>query len=158
MTYIPVLYSLMVTVFVAYVSYIWANYGVQKSISQSYYVLPDNLKFLMTLFCWGFAFPAMIIGNSFWMMLAGGGIIFVGAAAAFKQKMTKIYHFAGAGIGITASQIATIRNFELWPFTIGFVVIGLILLLLRKKIKGWIWWLEITAFISICIVLGITLF
>jgi len=76
----------MITIFVSYVAAIWIIFGVQKSISASYYKLPKKWKFLMTLFCWGIGFPAMIIGQSIWMILAGAGICFVGAAAAFGEN------------------------------------------------------------------------
>ena len=148
-------YLTMLLVFVSYVSFIWAKYGVQKSISQSYYVLPQKLKYLMTLFCWGFAFPAAILGQCDLMTIAAGGIIFVGAAAAFQQKMTHTFHMVGAGVGVAASQLAILVNYGMWPMNIAFISIGLILLLLKKKIPNWIWWAEIAAFVSICIVLGI---
>jgi len=153
------LFITMITVFVGYVGFIWAKYGVQKSISQSYYVLPDKLKPLMTLFCWGFGIPAIILGSSGLMFLAGAGICFVGAAAAFQQKMTHDIHMIGAGIGVAASQVAIVAQYGMWPITAAFVVISLLLLLFREKIKmHQIWWIEIVAFLSICIVLGITLF
>ena len=148
-------FIMMLTVFISYVGFIWAKYGVQHSISQSYYVLPDNLKRLMTVFCWGFAIPAMIIGSTALMFIAGSGIAFVGAAAAFQQKLTKWFHFAGAGIGVAAGEFAMIFNFGLWPVFAAFLAIGLPLFIFRKKIPNWIWWLEITAFVTICIGLGI---
>ena len=158
MTYIPILYGIMVAVFVSYVTYIWAKYGVQHSISQSYYVLPEKLRFLMTLFCWGFAIPAIIVGGTGLMFLAGSGIAFVGAAAAFQEKMTKEVHYIGAGVGVAASQLSMFVNFGLWPINVVFFAIALPLFLFRKKIKNWIWWAEIAAFVSICIGLGIILF
>ena len=159
MTYIPVLYTIMLTVFVSYVAFIWAKYGVLKSISQSYYELPEKLRPLFTFFCWGFAIPAMILGSSGLMFLAGSGIAFVGAAAAFQEKMTKEVHYIGAGIGVLASQLAIILQYGMWPISVAFFGLSLLLLLFRKKInKHHIWWIEILAFVSICIVLGITLF
>lgn len=153
------LYLGMVGVFVSYVGYIWAKYGVQKSISQSYYVLPEKLRPLMTFFCWGFAFPAIILGSSALMFVAGAGICFVGAAAAFQETMTKEVHMIGAGVGVAASQVAIGVQYGMWPINVAFVVIALLLLLFRKQIKQHqIWWIEIAAFLSICIVLGITLF
>lgn len=159
MTYIPVLYTLMTTVFVSYVAYIWAKYGVLKSISQSYYELPKKLQPFFTFFCWGFAIPAIILGSSGVMFLAGSGIAFVGAAAAFQEEMTKEVHMIGAGVGVLASQLAIYFQYGMWPVNIAFIVLSLLLLLFRKKINNkHIWWIEIAAFISIFIVLGITLF
>lgn len=159
MTYIPVLYVTMLTVFVSYVAYIWSKYGVLKSISQSYYELPEKLKPLFTFFCWGFAIPAIILGSSGIMFLAGAGIAFVGAAAAFKETMTKEVHMVGAGVGVFASQLAIIFQYGMWPVSATFFGLSLLLLIFRKKInKKHIWWIEILAFLSICIVLGIILF
>lgn len=159
MTYVPIVYFIMLIVFFSYVGYIWAKYGVQTSISQSYYVLPKNIQFLMTFFCWGFAFPAMILGSSGLMFLAGAGIAFVGAAAAFQETMTHEVHMIGAGVGVAASQLAIILQYHMWPISVAFAVISLLLLLFRKQIEyKHIWWIEIAAFISICIVLGISIF
>ncbi len=145
----------MLVVFISYVSWIWARYGVLKSISQSYYELPKNLQFLFTFFCWGFSLPAIIVGSTGLIFLAGSGIGFVGAAAAFQEDMTHEVHMIGAGTGVTASQLAIFLNFGLWPINIAFISASLFLLLFRKKIRGWIWWIEIAAFLSICIALGI---
>jgi hypothetical protein len=160
MTYIPVLYVTMLTVFVSYVAYIWAKYGVLKSISQSYYELPEKLRPLFTFFCWGFALPAIILGSSGLMFLAGSGIAFVGAAAAFQEKMTQEVHMVGAGTGVLASQLAIILQYHMWPVSAVFFGVSLILLFLgwQKIAPKKIWWIEILAFLSICIVLGITLF
>ena len=159
MTYIPVLYALMTTVFVSYVAWIWARCGVLSSISQSYYELPKNLQPLFTFFCWGFAIPAIILGSSSVMFLAGTGIAFVGAAAAFQETMTHDVHYIGAGVGVLASQLAIAFQYGMWPVNIAFISVALLLLLFRKKLNNkHIWWIEIAAFISICIVLGISLF
>lgn len=159
MTYIPVFYTILLTVFVSYVFYIWTKYGVLPSISESYYRLPKKLKPLFTFFCWGFAFPSMILGSSSLMFLAGAGICFVGAAAAFQEKMTHDVHMLGAGVGITASQLAIIFQYDMWPISATFVGLSLLMLIFKGKINNkHIWWIEILAFTSICIVLGINLF
>ena len=162
MTYVLTFYILMLLVFFTYVGVIWAKYGVLPSISHSYYSLPDNKKFLFTLWCWGYAIPAMIVGSTPLMFFAGAGIAFVGAAAAYREKMTETVHIIGALSGILFSQLSTILDFDLWPITIGFAAIALPLVLTRFiKIKGKTicknrtWWIEILAFISMAIVLGI---
>ena len=153
------LYFVMLVVFFSYVGYIWAKYGVQTSISQSYYVLPEKLRPLMTFFCWGFALPAIILGSSGVMFLAGAGICFVGAAAAFQEEMTHEVHMIGAGVGVLASQLAIIFQYGMWPITAVFAGISISLLLFAKQIKEkQIWWIEIAAFLSICLVLGLKLF
>jgi len=146
----------MLTVFITYVGFIWSKYGVLPSISDSYYELPKQINFLFTLFCWGFAFPAVIIGldltDNFLMFLAGGGIMFVGAAAAFKQELTDTVHKIGAFGGVIFSQLSIAFDFKMYYVNVIFVVLGLLILL--TKIKNRIWWLELVAFSSICYVLG----
>lgn len=83
-----IILGILILTFISYIWHIVKNYGILPSISESYYRLSDKQKKLFTFFCWGFAFPTIIIGNSFFLFLAGAGIAFVGAAAAFKSKMT----------------------------------------------------------------------
>jgi hypothetical protein len=154
----------MLTVFAGYVSFIIGKYGILPSISESYYRLPKNLTFLFTLFCWGFALPAAIVGldltDNFLMFFAGGGIMFVGAAAAFKEQFTKRVHFIGAAIGITAAQLSTAFDFHMYYINVIFVVLALTILLGKYlgKIKNYVWWIEMVAFLSICYVLGYQLY
>jgi len=147
------LYIIMLVVFFSYVGFIWIKYGVQRSISDSYYRLPDKWKFLMTLFCWGFAVPAMIIGNTALMFLAGSFIAFVGVAAAFKESMTKEVHMIGAYGGVLFSQMSIMIDYGLWPISALFLLFSTTLLLFGAKNQ--IWWQEILAFLLICVVLGL---
>jgi hypothetical protein len=142
----------MVVSFVLYVGFIWIKYGIQKSISDSYYRLPEDDKSLFTLFCWWFAVPAIILGDNLLMFLAGSGIVFVGAAAAFKQnEMQHWVHLVGAYSAILLSQIAIWVKYDLLYVNIIFVVSSVILLFLNVKNK--IWWIEILAFTTICLAL-----
>jgi len=145
----------MVTIFLSYVSFIWLKYGIQKSISESYYVLPDKLKPLFTLFCWGFAFPAIIIGVEITplMFFAGAGICFVGAAAAMHEKFVRKVHMTAAISGIIFSQLAILIGFHMWWLNI--ISLALAALSLLSK-KHFIWWIEIVAFSAICYALGVT--
>ncbi len=86
----------MLSVFVTYVGGTSLKYGILGSISETYYRLPKNKKFLFTFFCWGIAFPAMIIASKPLMFFASAGICFAGAAAAFKEKLTHDVHMIGA--------------------------------------------------------------
>lgn len=149
------LFILMLTVFLSYVSFIWIRYGIQKSISDSYYRLPQKLKFIFTLFCWGFAVPAIILGDNVLMFLAGSGIAFVGAAAAFKEKMTHNVHMIGAYGGVLLSQISIFYNYHLWGLNLLFIILAGTLFIFNIKNK--IWWSEVLAFLTICIVLGLNL-
>ena len=146
----------MQLVFVAYVLFIWIKYGIQKSISESYYVLPKKWNFLFVLFCWLFAFPAMFLGNSYWMLFAGGGIVFVGAAAAMHTFPTRAWHLSGAIGGIILSQLAIFFQYDLLWLNIASLSLAALVALLFKKYA--MWCVELVAFTAISIALGVSIF
>ena len=146
----------MITVFISYVLFIWNKYGIQTSISESYYVLPKKENFLFVLFCWLFAFPAMILGNSWWMFFAGGGIVWVGANAAMHQKPTRLIHLIAAISGIILACLAMIFQYNMWYMVAGIATLIPITYLLDKK--HLFWWIEIIIFTAMSIVIGISLF
>jgi len=155
------LFITMVTIFVGYVATIWGLYGVLPSISDSYYQLPKKLNFIFTLALWGFAFPAMIIGTPVTGLMFGAcaGIMFVGAAAAFHQKVTKTVHIVGATMGMGLSQVAIATSFGLWPITaVSVGLVGLIMLF-RKQLKyKHVWWIELVCFVAIGLTYGLYIF
>lgn len=151
-----ILFIIMITVFISYVTFIWSNYGIQNSISDSYYVLPEKWNWLFVAFSWLFAFPAMILGDSYLMLFAGAGIVFVGAAAAMHVKSINIIHNIGAVSGIFLACIAIIIQYHMWYMILILIILSLISLKLDKK--NIIWWVELIIFTSISIVLGISLF
>jgi len=148
----------MVLVFISYVSFIWLKYGVQPSISQSYYKLPRNQRILFTLFCWGFAIPAIAIGSevTFLMFLAGAGIAFVGAAPQLKEKLDHTVHSVAAVSGIIFSQLAIFFAYNMWEINLISLILCIIIPFLTKKY--YIWWIELVAFSAICATFGIYLF
>lgn len=146
----------MVSVFLTYVGYIWLKYGVQKSISESYYVLSEKQNWLFVAFTWLFAFPAMILGDSLLMLYAGSGIVFVGAAAAMHTFPTREVHLAGAIGGMILGCFAMIVQFHMWWLVAGVVTaIGLAALLDKKHLM---WWAEVAIFVAISIALGSSIF
>ena len=151
-----ILFILMVTVFLSYVTFIWSKYGVQRSISESYYVLPLKWNWLFVAFCWLFAFPAMILGSSYLMLFAAGGIVFVGAAAAMHTFPTRAVHMIGAVGGMILASLAMIIQYHMWYMAAGVAVLALLSLLLDKKRA--MWWTELIIFTAISITLGISLF
>lgn len=152
------LFLFMVVVFCTYVTCIGLKYGILPSISESYYVLPKNYKPLFTLFCWAFAFPAIILGSTPLMFFAGAGICFVGAAAAFKEKMTKEVHYGGAMVGIICSQLSIGLDFHFYYINAFFIITAALIILLKKYLSNTTWWIEIDAFISICMAIGSKIF
>ena len=151
-----ILFSVMVTVFIAYVLFIMIKYGVQKSISESYYALPEKQNFLFVLFTWLFAFPAMILGNSWLMFFAGGGIVFVGANAATRKHPTRAIHLLGAISGMLLGGIAMIIQYHMWYMTAGVLALMPITYFLDKK--HFMWWWETLTMIAINITIAISIF
>jgi len=156
MNYQTILFFVMQAIFLSYLLFVWMRYGAQSSISMSYYVLPENLRPLFTFFCWGFALPAMILGSSGLMFFAGAGIAFVGAACQIKRELTRNVHMVGAYGGIALAQLAIIFSYDLWYVS---AIFFLSIPFFKYVIKSnWIWWVEIVAFTSMSLALGLQVF
>ena len=151
-----ILYAIMVSVFISYVLFITIKYGVQKSISESYYVLPKKENFLFVLFTWLFAFPAMFLGNSLLMFFAGGGIVWVGANAAMHKMPTRAIHLTAAIGGMVLGCLAIIFQYHMWYIVAAIAGLLPIAYLIDKK--HFMWWAELIIFTAFSIVLGISLF
>lgn len=162
MNYNIINFIIMITVFVSYLAYIVYKYGVQTSISDSYYRLPKKINYLFTLFCWGYAIPAMMIGTSVspLMFLAGAGICFVGAAPNFRGiKQENRTHMISAMVAVLASQIAILFSYGYWQINMAFLFACLILTYIPTSWQKYnTWWQEIFAFISISAAYAIQLF
>lgn len=156
MDYQTVLFFAMQAIFLSYLLFVSIRYGAQSSISMSYYVLPKNLRPLFTIFCWGFAMPAIILGSSALMFFAGAGIAFVGAACQIKNELTKRVHMIGAYGGIGFAQLVIVLNYDMWYLSALFF---LSIPFFKYVVKSnWILWVEIVAFTSISIALGLQIF
>lgn len=135
-------------VFISYVSFIWIKYGVQSSISDSYYRLPGKQKILFTLFCWLFAYPMIIMAQNGLMYVAATFIMIVGASPAFKRdELVKFLHMFGAYGGVGFGIASVWVNYYLWYVSILFLFVAALLLIFKVKDK--IWWTEIIAFLTI---------
>lgn len=150
----------MCIIFIGYVLFITIKYGLLPSISESYYRLPKDSNILFTLFCWFFAFPAIVIGiqltGNFLMFLAGASIFFVGAAAAFKHGLSKPVHMTSAYLAVVFSQLSIIFDFKYYEVSI--IAIILMLILVLSKAKTYVFWSELITFASICYVFWSELF
>jgi hypothetical protein len=151
-------FIIMVLVFVSYVSFIWIKYGVQSSISASYYALPKQYNFLFTLFCWGFAIPAIIAGIDVTPLIffAGAGICFVGAAAQINDSWIYKIHAAAAIAGVGFSQLAILFGYNMWHVNAISASLMILIGLLLKKNKTW--WIELVAFSAIVYTIGASIF
>lgn len=133
------------------------KYGVQTSLSRSFYTIEENSKnpnnkwwFSLALLL--FAFPMIVIGVEVTPLffLAGAAVLFVAAAPAFKStKLQHDVHIAGAVIGGAASLLAFItaasarsggESIILWA-TAFLLAAGMGALKLYK-VKNLTWWVE----------------
>ena len=152
------LFSLLFFIFYIYVFYIWYNYGVLPSISDSWYVLPQNKKIFFTLYSWGLSFTVFLLTTTIFMYLSALGLLFVGAATAFKNKFVNYIHTIGAIFSILFSQMSIYFDYNMAYVNIISISSILILFLTRKFVKNYLWWIEIIAFIAIIYSLFIDIF
>ena len=148
--------TIQAVVFISYITFLLIKFkGPLTSISDSWYKLggfDGKLSFLFTLFCWGLAIPMLLqSGSTALFFLSGAGLSFVGVATMFKSKddITPYIHFIGAGIGIIFALIGIGVERYTWIPLLAWSIMALVLKLL--KIKNYIWWIEISAFLTIII-------
>lgn len=145
--YILLGYSLLA--FISYVAFIWIKFGVLSAISDSYYQLTNASKPMFTFFIWSVALPMIIVGvvDTPLMFFAGAFLSFVGAAPAFKEEMEGKVHCVGAVGGIGFGFLAMLLFYQ--SYIIVLLILGFVAYASLKKIKNYLWWIEVVSFISI---------
>jgi len=144
-----VLLIISAAIFISYIQYITFKYGVQKSISESYYDLPKKWQFIFTLTLWGFAVPIMIVGDSAWFFLAGSLICAVGAAPAFKSLATEYnVHMIGAYGGVILGFAGLVFDYHYYSIVL---IAILAMIIMWFNITNKTWWIEILAFATVWI-------
>ena len=133
--------------FFAYLLLMAKLHGIQPSISDNYYVSRHRWTFGMVMWWVGLGMlPAMLeVTPEMWQFSAFfccGGVIFVGAAAAFREEVTRQVHFAGA---ITSAAGAFLWTACVLPpmAGVGFLTCCGLLLWLSRHV---VYWLEVTCF------------
>lgn len=136
-------------VFLVYVGYISIVYGVQTSISESYYCL--NKKSAILIFCltfWMFSIPITILAETGLLFFSGTFISLVGASPAFKShELQRSVHRIGAYGGIIFGMASLIFDYEMWYMVILFIIISINLMFICRN--TFIWWVEVAAFLVI---------
>ncbi len=104
-----------VLIFTTYVVVTRIKLGALPSISESYYVLPRDLKALFTLTLFSFSYLLITAAQDPIIMLSAAGICFTGAAPMFKQsRMEEKVHKTGAFSGIIVGYIYVIKSLILF--------------------------------------------
>jgi len=137
--------------FYSFVGFVWAKFGILKSISESYY----KVGWLFPAFCLivGIGtFAIAWIDNSFLLASSGGALVVVGVLPEIKIPYIKYRHIIAAVLCIILSQLAIYFNYHDWQVNVLFVVFTAIFMIFKKRIFE-IWWEEVVAFTCIFVVL-----
>ena len=141
---------LSIFVFVIYIEYIIKKYGIQDSISASYYCLPLNRQFLFTAFCWFYTTPILLGFTTPLLFLAVACVAMVGAAAAFRgDELINRLHMSCAFGSVVFLQSSIIFDFKCYYISLISILVSGGLFLLRSKIKNAVWWAETINYVAI---------
>ena len=135
--------------------------GIPKSLSMTFYLLQDRKKWLRI---W---FPIMMISMAFLLMpawleisvgspfqflafLAPAGIMFTGAAPAFKSsELENTVHMTSAIFAAITALLWVGLVANLWlAIAIWFVIIAILAIVTKTVKSSYIYWLETVAFLS----------
>jgi hypothetical protein len=143
----------MTTVFPIYTLYIlWRNnWKVLHSVSDSWYILKQkeqHEEILFTIFTYFLGIGLILqYYHSFLFFLGGMGLFWVGTQTQFRGESIKgTIHYVGAVLAIVLSLIGLVINGVWIPLLICGVGTGIMYL---GKIKNFIWWVEMLAFLTI---------
>lgn len=128
-------------------------FGIPWSISDTFYLLEIRKKgygMFFTAWAWLAAFPLMIawidLSEGHWYQamafLACGSLMFVGAAAQFKQSLTNAVHYGAAGLCVASAVTWVILSGYWYIPAITFAICAVV----AAKDRKWVFWFEIAAF------------
>lgn len=148
-----------IAVFVSYYILVLVRFGIQPSISESYYRFPIGANVLFPMFISCISASVIIVGNTPLMFLAGLLLAFVGCAPAFKIEQQGVVHVIGAEGGIILGlasmwidfhmPIIPIIMFVFTVFALPKNLPGKLFDHWLNGIKNYTWWVETVAFVSI---------
>lgn len=139
-----------ILIFFGYLAFIMYNYGVQTSISASYYALPINRQFLFSMFCILYPFPISLMADSLWFWLATVCVMLVGAASAYRgDKMINLIHMSSAFMCVIFSHMAMCFDYQAYYISGVSFVVSLFLMIFKDKIINGVWWAEILTYLAI---------
>ena len=139
--------------FPLYITYIlWRNnWKVLHSVSDSWYILKQkehHEEILFTLFTYFLGIGLILqYYHSFLFFLGGMGLFWVGTQTQFRgESIRGTIHYVGAVLAIVLSLIGLLTQGVWIPLLICGVGTGVMYL---GKIKNFIWWVEMLAFLTI---------
>lgn len=133
--------SLQFFTFATYVAFIAYRYGIQRSVSHSYYLIKHQWLFTVVMWIVGICqcFHADLHPLFF---LSGAGLCFLGAANAFNDlRMTYRAHLVGTVTAIVAGIVAFLFLLPS-PIVAANLLITIPIAIYFFVKKTWVWWLE----------------
>lgn len=154
----------VIVAFLLYLVYngvVLGGFGVPKSLSMTFYLFQEKKKWTRIFF------PIMMISTAFLLLpawleisalgslqflafLAAAGIMFVGAAPAFKSSdLENTVHMTSAIVAAIFALLWVVLVSKLWwVILIWLAILGLIMLVTKTVKSSYIYWLETIAFMS----------
>lgn len=126
-----------------------ATYGVQSSVSDNYYASKNRWAFLWVMWLIAFCMlPALFSVTpdnwKFSAFLTCGGLVFVGAAAAFKEDLTKNAHYFGAILSAACALIWLAVQLPTMTFLLLLCLLAIVFLIDYR-----LYWLEVLLFLYV---------
>ena len=142
--------TLSILFFVSYIGFIVYKYGIQTSISASYYILPPNKQFLFSIFCILYPFPIAYVACSVWFWLATVCVMLVGAASAYRgDKIINLIHMTSAFMCVIFSHLAMCLDYRAYYISGISLTLSMLLMIFKNKILNGVWWAEIVTYLAI---------
>ena len=137
--------------FILYVAYVWGRFGIQKSISISFYEFPNHNRWVFRTFIWILSIAIILAGIGWdtpFFFIGGVLLSLVGFFSRIKVKRKFIVHMIGAIGGILTCFIGILIMNQ----TLGFIAgIGIMsqstACYLWGKKEHIIWNIEIACFV-----------
>lgn len=137
--------------YVLYVGVVYLRYGVQKSVSDSYYCWKKEWGLLFTLFTWGLGIGIIGMIQTVASVASVSGLWLVGTIPYLTSKPVRRWHMIGAYTCVLGSQVVLWLDYGMW-----WMVAVNLLSFVGIKVSGnknWIWYVENIAIVSVLIAL-----
>lgn len=138
------------SVFLAYFISTAIVFGIQQSMSATYYCFKENRQFIFSAFCLLSSVPLLKVTDSYLLDGAIMCMAMVGVAAAYKgDAVMNAVHMTFAYSSVLLGQLSIYFDVHLIWLNIVSVYFSIVLILLRSKLKGAILFVEVLNYISI---------
>jgi len=147
MDYQQILILILTLNYVGYVSTVWAKFGIQQSVSDSFRCWKTKWFNPFTFFCWIIGFTLLPTVPNPFFFFAGAGALGVGTAFNLDSVDVEKVHNKAAVTLIVAALLGIGFTFGAW-WTVG-IAVGLAGLLRLLNVNNLIWWVEHIAFAAV---------